>query len=136
MNLARAARRGACAAASQPQWRRIPRHLQVAAPDPLAGFASMPACQLQATTPQEFLPLTLQVSAVDLPEAGSAPAKAEHDIRIEVRRGTDDSATAKALDYSLKRWAALTRFADDARLPVDNNWIENQIRPIAIGRNN
>ena len=47
-----------------------------------------------------------------------------------------NSATAKALDYSLKRWVALTRFVDDAQLPVDNNWIENQIRPVAIGRNN
>ena len=46
------------------------------------------------------------------------------------------SATAKAMDYSLKRWSALTRFVDDGRLPVDNNWIENQIRPIAIGRSN
>ena len=49
---------------------------------------------------------------------------------------TDGSATAKALDYSLKRWTALTRFTGDGRLPVDNNHIENQIRPIAIGRNN
>ena len=49
---------------------------------------------------------------------------------------TDGSATAKALDYSLKRWGALTRFVNDGRLPVDNNWIENQIRPIAIGRSN
>jgi len=49
---------------------------------------------------------------------------------------TDGTATAKALDYSLKRWAALTRFVDDGQLPVDNNHIENQIRPIAIGRNN
>jgi len=47
-----------------------------------------------------------------------------------------NSATAKALDYSLKRWVALTRFVNDAQLPVDNNWIENQIRPIALGRNN
>ena len=45
-------------------------------------------------------------------------------------------ATAKALDYSLRRWQALTRFVDDGQLPEDNNWIENQIRPIAIGRNN
>lgn len=52
------------------------------------------------------------------------------------QRITDGSATAKALDYSLKRWVALTRFVQDARLPIDNNWIENQIRPIAIGRNN
>ena len=47
-----------------------------------------------------------------------------------------NSATAKALNYSLKRWTALTRFIDDPQLPPDNNWIENQIRPIAIGRNN
>lgn len=49
---------------------------------------------------------------------------------------TDGSATAKALDYSLRRWDALTRFVGDGQLPVDNNHIENQIRPIAIGRNN
>jgi transposase len=33
-------------------------------------------------------------------------------------------------------WSALTRFVGDGQLPVDNNHIENQIRPIAIGRNN
>jgi hypothetical protein len=48
----------------------------------------------------------------------------------------EGSATAKAIDYSLRRWKALTRFLGDGQLPVDNNWIENQIRPIAIGRNN
>ncbi len=47
-----------------------------------------------------------------------------------------NSATAKALDYSLNRWAALTRFVDDGQLPVDNNWVENQIRPVALGRAN
>jgi transposase len=31
---------------------------------------------------------------------------------------------------------ALTRFVDDGELPIDNNWVENQIRPIAIGRKN
>jgi transposase len=46
------------------------------------------------------------------------------------------SATIKAIDYSLGRWAALTRYLDDARLPADNNRVENLIRPIAIGRNN
>ena len=48
----------------------------------------------------------------------------------------DSSATAKALDYSLRRWAALTRFADDGHWPIDNNWAENQMRPIALGRKN
>ena len=57
-------------------------------------------------------------------------------MTLQRRQVPDGSATAKALDYSLRRWDALTRFVDDGQLPVDNNWIENQIRPIAIGRNN
>jgi hypothetical protein len=55
---------------------------------------------------------------------------------LQRQRITDGTATAKALDYSLKRWSALTQFLDNAQLPIDNNWIENQIRPIAIGRSN
>ena len=49
---------------------------------------------------------------------------------------TDGTATVKALDYRVKRWGALTRFADDGQLPIDNNWAENQVRPIATGRKN
>ncbi|MNU84175.1 Transposase IS66 family protein [compost metagenome] len=52
------------------------------------------------------------------------------------QRVPEGSATARAIDYSLKRWQALTRFIDDGDLPADNNWVENQIRPIAIGRSN
>ena len=57
-------------------------------------------------------------------------------MRLTRQKITDGSATARALDYSLNRWVALTRFVDDGRLPVDNNHVENQIRPIAIGRSN
>ena len=57
-------------------------------------------------------------------------------LRLQRQRVPDGSATAKAIDYSLNRWAALTRYLDDGNLPCDNNWVENQIRPIAIGRNN
>jgi len=46
------------------------------------------------------------------------------------------SATMKAIDYSLKRWAELTRFVDDGDVPISNNWVENHIRPIALGRQN
>ena len=46
------------------------------------------------------------------------------------------SSTAKAIDYSLKRWTALTHYIDDGQVPIDNNWIENRIRPIATGRKN
>ncbi len=46
------------------------------------------------------------------------------------------SGTAKAMDYSLRRWVALSRYAGDGRLPIDNNPVENIIRPIAIGKKN
>ena len=55
---------------------------------------------------------------------------------LQRQKVPEGSATAKALDYSLRRWVALTRFVDDGQLPADNNWIENQIRPIAVGRSN
>ena len=48
----------------------------------------------------------------------------------------DGSATAKAIDYSLGRWAALMRYLEDGDLPIDNNHIENRIRPVALGRSN
>jgi hypothetical protein len=46
----------------------------------------------------------------------------------------EGSAMAKALDYSLKRWVALTRYLEDGAVPIDNNPVENQIRPWALGR--
>ena len=49
---------------------------------------------------------------------------------------TNGTAIARALDYSLKRWVALTRYLDDGQLPIDNNGIENQMRPVALGRKN
>jgi hypothetical protein len=46
------------------------------------------------------------------------------------------SATSKAIHYSLKRWPALVRYLDDGAVPIDNNWVENQVRPWAVGRKN
>ncbi len=60
-----------------------------------------------------------------------------HDwLVLHRQRATDGTAMAKAIDYSLGRWQALTRFLGDATLPIDNNHIENRIRPIALGRSN
>jgi transposase len=57
-------------------------------------------------------------------------------LLLHRQRATDGTAIAKAIDYSLGRWPALIRFLDDGALPIDNNWIENRIRPIALGRSN
>ena len=42
----------------------------------------------------------------------------------------------QAIDYALKRWDALTRFIADGTLEIDNNLIENAIRPSALGKKN
>lgn len=60
-----------------------------------------------------------------------------HDWLQQTRlRTAPNTATIKAIDYSLKRWAALTRYADTGHLPIDNNPVENCIRPIALGKKN
>ena len=44
------------------------------------------------------------------------------------------AATAKAIDYMLKRWPAFTRFLDDDRICLTNNAAERALRGVAIGR--
>ncbi|MDZ4811927.1 MAG: IS66 family transposase [Pseudomonadota bacterium] len=46
------------------------------------------------------------------------------------------AASAKAIDNLLRRKAAFTAYLDDGSFPIDNNPVENAIRPIAIGRKN
>ena len=63
--------------------------------------------------------------------------KAMHDWLIDQRLKTaDGSGLARAIDYSLKRWPALLRYVDSGSLPIDNNMVENAIRPITLGRRN
>ena len=47
-----------------------------------------------------------------------------------------ESTIGKAIGYSLKRWDKLSLYTTDARLQIDNNLVENAIRPVAIGRKN
>lgn len=44
------------------------------------------------------------------------------------------SAIGKALGYSIERWNELMMYTSDGRLNIDNNPVENSIRPVAIGR--
>jgi transposase len=46
------------------------------------------------------------------------------------------SAIGKALGYSISRWPELMMYATDGKLNIDNNPVENSIRPVAIGRKN
>ncbi len=54
-------------------------------------------------------------------------AKTLHDwLRAQRAKVPGGTATAKAIDYSLNRWEALTRFLEDPRLPIDNNHDERE----------
>jgi transposase len=46
------------------------------------------------------------------------------------------SSLAKACDYTLTLWNRLSRFLEYAVLELSNNWAENAIRPVALGRKN
>jgi transposase len=57
-------------------------------------------------------------------------------LRDERRKLSSKAPVAKAIDYSLKRWRAFTRFLDDSRLCMSNNAAERAVRGIAVGRRN
>jgi len=46
------------------------------------------------------------------------------------------SPIAQAMAYFLPRWEKLCLYTTDARLNIDNNLVENAIRPVAVGRKN
>jgi len=57
-------------------------------------------------------------------------------LQLERTRVPDGSAIAKAIDYSLNHWGGLGRYLLDGDVPIDNNHVENRIRPWALGRRN
>jgi transposase len=57
-------------------------------------------------------------------------------LKLERTRVPDGSAIAKAIDYSLNHWVGLGRFLLDGEVPIDNNYVENRMRPWALGRRN
>ena len=46
------------------------------------------------------------------------------------------SAMGIAINYMLPRWDKLNLFTQDGMLEIDNNLVENAIRPVALGRKN
>jgi transposase len=70
--------------------------------------------EVQEFTPHERL--------VIRQERARALADALHQWMTHQRaRVSEGSAIAKALDHSLRRWLALTRYLDDPQVPFDNN---------------
>lgn len=51
-------------------------------------------------------------------------------------QGKDITPLGKAINYVLNNWNELTNYLKDGRLEIDNNKIENLIRPLALGCKN
>lgn len=68
----------------------------------------------------------------------TVPALAAFHLFLKENRikAAPNGGSAKAIDYSLRRWDALTRYSTRGDLPIDNTAVERTIRPIAIGRKN
>ena len=57
-------------------------------------------------------------------------------LEITLAKLSPKSDTAGAIRYALSRWKALTRYADDGYLEIDNNAAERALRVVALGRKN
>ena len=57
-------------------------------------------------------------------------------LKEQVRVIAPNSGMAKALSHALKRWPSLVVYAQSGDIPMDNNPVENCIRPIALGKKN
>jgi transposase len=54
----------------------------------------------------------------------------------EVNHVPPGSFLGKAIRYALNEWSKLIIYIEDGRIPIDNNFVENAIRPFAVGRKN
>ena len=54
----------------------------------------------------------------------------------EYKKVTPESAIGKAISYFIGRYKFLVRYLENGRTEIDNNLVENSIRPVAIGRKN
>ncbi len=60
-----------------------------------------------------------------------------HDwLKENLRQVLPKSLIGEAIAYSLGRWGKLSIYATDGKLEIDNNLVENVIRPVALGRKN
>lgn len=70
-------------------------------------------------------------------QAAMAELQQLHERLIDIRQqAAPGYGLAKACDYVLRRWPSFSCYAQTGELPIDNNPVENAIRPIALGKKN
>ncbi len=57
-------------------------------------------------------------------------------LRCKMATYLPKSQMGKAIHYTLARWEQLEKYCGDGRIEIDNNLVENTIRPTAVGKKN
>ncbi|WP_430609120.1 IS66 family transposase [Myroides odoratimimus] len=83
----------------------------------------------QNLTPEQIKELRLEQSLPIINELGKY-------MFVQMKLVLPKSQIGKAFAYSQTRWDNLSAYLYDGNLQIDNNLIENVIRPVAIGRKN
>jgi hypothetical protein len=83
----------------------------------------------QNMSPQDRHALRLEESHPILNEIGNF-------IAIQSKLELPRSPLGKAYEYCMNRWDSLMAYLKDGNLQIDNNLVENAIRPLALGRKN
>jgi transposase len=106
--------------------------------------------------PEVVMPILLLIQRIYLYERGLRQANAPPDCRLLVRRGHERELVEKlkkkileerekhlprsklgeAITYALNQWKEFIRYLDDGRVEIDQNLVENAIRPAKLGLKN
>jgi transposase len=92
-------------------------------------YAIERSCKEQELNPDQVKELRQQQSVPILTALGEW-------MKLQYADVLHKSGIGEALAYSIKRWDRLMIYTQDGNLRIDNNSVENSIRPVALGRKN
>ncbi len=91
--------------------------------------------QIEANIHEQLLPPD-QIKTLRHEKAVPILIEMEKWLKEEIYQVLPKSAIGTAFAYTLNLWPRLVRYVEDGRFLIDNNLIENSIRPVALGRKN
>jgi transposase len=115
------------------------KFIEARATDPQYAAAALLAIRALYATEARARDENLDVAALTAlrqQEAVPVLADLEGYLRALLPEALPKSPLGRATAYALARWPALTVYAQDGRIPIDNNSVERAMRRVAVGRKN
>jgi transposase len=103
------------------------------APDVLNIIRTLYALEHEVPTEREHDPQRLSIRQQ---QSGPLLESLQELLEEWKPRALPSGKLGVAIGYALNNWPRLLRFLQDPTLPIDNNAVEQMIRPVAVGRNN